>query len=197
MKGSACVRAGTGQSEYKSINIKFGLTILLLGVLGHSYGCKCDGPGTVKGSFGGSDVVVSGRVLSKELVPYSQTVKLDSVSEIKKRLNGDKQKLKFFEMSYIFKIELEIDEKYKGINLRDTITIYTTINSASCGYKFEVGKSYIVYASNKSYLDFMFMNKVDLNTGIRRENTYWTSHCTRTTEYNNLEASELRQLSKN
>jgi hypothetical protein len=165
--------------------------------VGHSYACKCDGPGTVKGSFASSDVVVSGHVLSKELVPYSQTVRPDSVSVRKERLKDDKQKLQFFEMNYIFKIEFEIVERYKGIELRDTVTIYTAMNSASCGYKFEVGKSYIIYASTKSYMDFMALNKVDRSKGLERENTYWTSHCTRTTEYNNLEADELRLLNKN
>jgi hypothetical protein len=192
----SCGQAGFGQSRNRNMRIRLLVTLILLGLVGEIYACKCDGTGTVKGSFNGSDAVISGRVLSKEIVPYSQTVNQDSVSAIKSRLKDDKQKLSFFEMSYIVKIEFEIVEKYKGINLRDTVTIYTAMNSASCGYKFDLGKSYIIYASRKSYLDFMFMDKVDRNKGLEIKNTYWTNICTRTTEYNNLEADELRALNK-
>lgn len=169
---------------------------MLLGFTGFCYACKCGGPGTVKSSFEGSHVVVSGQVLSKEVVSFSQTIRPDSVSAIRERLKDDKQNLQFFEMSYIFKIDLEIVEKYKGTDLRDTVTIYTAMHRASCGYKFELGRSYIIYASNGSHLSFMFKDKVDLSKGSQKENTYWTNHCTRTTEYNSVEADELRLLTK-
>ncbi len=178
------------------MRIRLLVTLILLGVVGEIYACKCDGTGTVKGSFISSDAVISRRVLSKEIVPYSQTINQDSVSAIKSRLQDDKQKLQFFEMNHIIKIELEIVENYKGTNLRDTVTIYTAMNSASCGYKFDIGTSYIIYASKKSYMDFMFMDKVDRDKGLEIENSYWTSICTRTTEYNNLEADELKVLKK-
>lgn len=172
------------------------VTLLLFGLVGEIYACKCDGTGTVKSSFQSSDAIISGRVLSKEIVSYSQTINPDSVSAIKSRLKDDKQKLQFFEMSYVVKVEFETVEKYKGTILHDTVTIYTAMNSASCGYTFDVGKFYIVYASRKSYLDFMFLNRVDRDKGLEIENTYWTNICTRTTEYNNLEADELRALNK-
>jgi hypothetical protein len=178
------------------MRFRFGLTIILLAFVGYGYACKCGGPQTVKSSFEASYLVVSGQVLSKELVPFSQTIKPDSVSAIKERLKGDKQNLQFFEMSYIFKIDLEIVERYKGTDLRDTVTIYTAMHSASCGYKFELGESYLVYASKTSYLGFMFRDKVDLSNGSQKEDTYWTNHCTRTTEYNSIEAEELRLLSE-
>jgi hypothetical protein len=178
------------------MSVKFILALILLGVVGHSYACKCGGPGTIRESFAGGEVIVSGRVLSKELIPFSQAINPDSVSVIKARLKDHKQKLQFFDMSYIFKIDLQITEKYKGILLTDTVTIYTAMNSASCGYSFDVGNSYIVYARKKSDLTALFLNSGDRNKDLERKDTYWTNHCTRTTEYNNLEADELRLLSK-
>lgn len=170
------------------------MIIMVLGLTCEMYACKCDGTGTVKGSFNGSDVVISGRVLSKVIIPYSQAVNQDSVAAIKIRLKDNKQKLQFFEMSYIVKVEVEITEKFKGVNLRDTVTIYTAMNSASCGYKFEIGKFYIIYTSRESYLDSMFIGKVDRNKGLELENTFWTNICTRTTEFNSLEADQLREI---
>jgi hypothetical protein len=178
------------------MTVKIFITFILLGLVGDIYACKCDGTGTVKNSLTTSDAVITGRVLSKEVIPYYQTINQDSVSAVKSRLKGDKQKLHFFEMSYILKIELEVSEIFKGTDVRDTVTIYTAANSASCGYNFDKGKSYIIYASKKSYLDFIFIDKVDRNEGLAKENTYWTSICTRTTEYNKLEVDELRALNK-
>jgi hypothetical protein len=179
------------------MTVKIGLTIILLGFTGFCYACKCGGPGTVKSSFEGSHVVVSGRVLSKQLVPFSQTIRPDSVSAIRERFKDDKQNLEFFEMNYFFKIDLSIVDRYKGTDLPDTVTIYTSMHSASCGYKFELGKSYIIYASNSSHLSFMFNDRFGLGKGSQKEDTYWTNRCTRTTEYNSVEADELTLLTKN
>ncbi|HZY81125.1 MAG TPA: hypothetical protein VFE50_16490 [Cyclobacteriaceae bacterium] len=179
------------------MRLKFMLLPVLLLFATYSYACKCGGPGTVKESFIGGEVIVSGRVLRKELIAFSQTINPDSVSVVKARLNNDKQKLRFFEMNYIFKIDFQITDKYKGLHLTDTVTIYTAMNSASCGYKFEVGKYYIVYARKENDLSAMFLGSDDRNRDLERKDTYWTNHCTRTTEYNSMEAEELRALCGN
>lgn|SRR5690606_2082625 len=176
------------------MRIRLLATLMLLGLLGETYACKCNDSGTVEGSFNISDIVVSGRVLTKEIVPYSQTVNPDSVPAIKARFQGDKRRLKSFETTYLVKAEVEIVEKYKGVNLRDTVTIFTAVHSASCGYKFEVGRSYIIYASRRSYLGTIVMAEADTGKGLELENTYWTNICTRTAEYDYAEAAALRAL---
>jgi len=90
--------------------------------------------------------------------------------------------------------KFEIIEKYKGTVLLDTLTIYTVPKAASCGYKFEKGKTYIVYGSKKSDIGFMFLPDADIHKNLEKENTFWTNHCTRTTEYNKLEADKLRKV---
>src|SRR5688500_4715852 len=123
-----------------------------------------------------------------------KTINQDEVSVIKERLKGDNEKLQLFESYYVFEIKFEIIEKYKGTVLRDTLTIYTAPKSASCGYKFEKGKIYIVYGSKKSDIGFMFLSDSDVYKNLEKENTFWTNHCTRTTQYNRSEADELRKL---
>lgn len=178
------------------MNSKFILLVILLCAVGDICACKCGGPGTTKESFIGGEFIASGRVLSKELIPFSQTVNPDSVYAIKAGLKDDMRKLQFFETPYIFKVEFEVAEVYKGLHQRDTVTIFTAMNSASCGYKFDVGKSYIVYARTENHLSVMFVSSGDRTKKFERKGTYWTTHCTRTTEYNNVEADELRLLSK-
>ncbi len=167
---------------------------MIIGLAGHVYACKCGGPWSVEEEFEDTELIVYGKVISKELVSIQETLKQDKVSDVKERLKGDNQKLQFFESYNVFEIKFEIIEKYKGTVLRDTMTIYTAPKAASCGYKFEKGKIYIVYGSKRSDIGFMFLSDADINENLEKENTFWTNHCTRTTEYNRLEAAELRKL---
>ena len=171
------------------------LTIMLFSFVGQSYACKCGGPWTVTESFKTTGFIMSGTVLRTQVVSFSTTITADKVDDVRGRLKSDEQKLRYFDMPYIIKVDFVVREKFKG-QLRDTVTIYTAMNSASCGYKFEKDKSYIIYASKRSDMDFMFLANEDRNKGLEKEHTYWTNHCTRTTDYNNLEADELRALKK-
>ena len=170
------------------------LVILIIGVAGHVYACKCGGPWSVAEEFEDTELIFYGKVISKELVPLAQTLKQDKVSDVIERLKGDNQKLQFFESYDIFEIKFIIIEKYKGTIDQDTVTIYTAPKAASCGYKFDKDKIYIVYGSKKSDIGFMFLPDGDTNQNLEKENTFWTDHCTRTTKYNRLEAAELRKL---
>ena len=152
------------------------------------------GPGTVKEEFKKKELIIYGRVISKELVSPSETIREDMVKDVRSRLKDDKQKLNFFDTDYIFEVKLEVIEKYKGVDIRDTVTIYTAMKSATCGYAFEKDKVYIIYASKRSYMDFMFLAESDRDKNFEKKNTYWTTHCSRTTEYNKLEADELKTL---
>ncbi|HYD90332.1 MAG TPA: hypothetical protein VEA37_02465 [Flavobacterium sp.] len=168
-------------------------TTILSGLFGHSYACKCNGPATVKESFKSSEVIVYGTVISADTVLLSETVKEKDAKEVKARLKSDKQKLRHFERTYVLKIELETIEKYKGDNLRKRVVIYTPLLGASCGYRFEQGKEYIVYGSKNNFLDFLF-KKERKNKRYEKDNAFWTSHCTRTAEYIKSEADELKLL---
>src|SRR5687768_10924810 len=168
------------------------LSVILLAVTGHVCACKCSGPGTVKEDFNRKDLVIYGNVISKVLVAPSQTIKEGHVQDERTRLKDDKRRLYFFDIDFIFEVKVVVFEKFKGENVRDTVTIYTAMKDASCGFPFEKDKSYIIYASRKSYMDFAFLPEQDRNTNLEKENTYWTTHCSRTTEFNKLEAEELR-----
>lgn len=46
------------------------------------------------------------------------------------------------------KVKLKVKESWKGKFVRE-VTIRTAQDSATCGYKFEVGKKYLVYAAGE------------------------------------------------
>ena len=173
---------------------KITLTTLLLGICGHVYSCKCDGPGTIKESFKGSSVIVRGRVVGKRLMSFDKTMNATKVDYVKNKLRDDKEKLQLFLSDFVYEIRLLVKESFRGSNAGDTLTIYTTTTSGSCGYRFDLDKEYIVYTLKKSLHYFLFLSEEERKDNFERENTYWAHACTRTTEYNNAEAAELRQL---
>ena len=181
------------RSTIKTMKLKLTLTTIVLGLFAQSYACKCGGPGTVKEAFKNHQLIVYGKVTSKDTVVLSETIKEDDARDVRKRLRDDKQTLRSFEMTYVLKIHLEIIQKYKGDSLRGSIVIYTPLLTASCGYTFEEGKEYIVYASSNNFLSFLFRKEGD-NTRYEQDSSFWTNHCTRTTEYTQSESDQLRAL---
>ena len=157
-----------------------------------SLACSCEEPGSVEEAYNSSDAVFHGKVVHTSFVTFAASIKTESADSIRKSL--DQNKLTLFDSEFILKVEFEVIKWYKGNIINDTITIYTTRTSASCGYRgFEVGKDYIVYGSSKSYTFWTFIKNADENT-FEQQNTFWTNQCTRTDEYNYAEAKELENL---
>ena len=170
-------------------------TIIIFALVQEGYACKCGGPGTVQESFESTELIVHGKVIKKDTVRFSETIKEEDISEVRARLKEDGQMLRMFDMTYVLKLELEIIENYKGGDIRRTVILYTPLLSASCGFRFQKDKQYIVYASSKNFMNFLVQNKGE-SERHEKEDTFSTTHCTRTTEYIKLEADELRTLKK-
>lgn len=173
-------------------------TLLIIGLIifgiNNSLACHCEEPGSVEESFNYSDAVFHGKVINKSYVSFGESIEKEAADSVRQKLDENKQRL--FESKFIVMVEFEIINCFKGNFFYDTIVIYTTRTSASCGYgAFEIGKEYIVYGSTKSYAFWTFIKNAD-NFKFEKQNTYWTNHCTRTDEYNYGEAKELDKLKK-
>ena len=170
--------------------------LLIIGLLiigtKSSLACSCEEPGSIEESFNYSDAVFDGKVISKSFVTFAESIRIEAADSM--RQNLDENKLNLFDSEFIMKVEFEITKCYKGNISNDTIVIYTTRTSASCGYPgFEIGHDYIVYGSTKSYAFWTFFKNTD-DYVIEKQNTFWTNQCTRTEEYNYTEAKELEKL---
>lgn len=171
-------------------------TLLIIGLIlfgiSNSLACRCEDPGSVDESFNHSDAVFHGKVINKSYVSFGESIAKESADSIRQKLDENKQRL--FDSDFIVKVDFEIINSFKGNFFHDTIVIYTTRTSASCGYgAFEIGKEYLVYGSIKSYAFVTFIKNAD-SFKFEKENTYWTNHCTRTDEYNYGEAKYLEKL---
>lgn len=170
--------------------------LLIIGLIifgtSNSLACSCEEPGSVEESFNYSDAVFHGKVVNTSFVTFAESIKTETADSIHKNL--DENKLSLFDSEFILKVEFEITKCYKGNIFNDTIVIYTTRTSASCGYSgFEVGKDYIVYGSSKSYAFWTLIKNAD-DLAFEQQNTFWTNQCTRTDGYNYAEAKELEKL---
>ncbi len=170
-------------------------TLLIIGLIifgtNNSLACNCEGSGSVEESFNYADAVFHGKVINKSFVSFGESIRIEAADSI--RQNLDENKLSDFDSEFIVKVEFEIKKCYKGNFFNDTIVIYTTRTSASCGYRgFEIGKEYIIYGSTKSYSFWTFIKDAD-EYAFEKKDTFWTNQCTRTDEYNYGEAKELEK----
>ena len=160
----------------------------------NSGNCRCEDPGTVKEAYEYTETIIRGKVISKEFVSYESTMNPEKVIMIKERYKDDKRKMEYLQSEFIIKLDLQTNNTFKGKILSDTLTLYTTRNGASCGFtRFEFGQEYLIYASSHSYAYWIFVDNEASET-LELSNTYWTNQCSRTTEYNKLEESELLKL---
>ena len=107
----------------KYIYIPLFLAVLMVASAERSYACSCVfSPEPLKkqvqGAFSSSDAVFSGEVIEIKASPTNE---------------------------YDVLVKLKINYVWKGESTRE-ITIKTAKDSAMCGYNFEVGKKYLVYA---------------------------------------------------
>ncbi|MCG8576832.1 MAG: hypothetical protein MI810_18270 [Flavobacteriales bacterium] len=158
--------------------------ILLLSLFftsNETYACSCIGESEVKDEIKRSDAVLTGTIISKELILLSDTL----------MTSGDSADAFVMEMA-IAKYQLMVNTVYKGKFTSDTITIYTGIGGGDCGVRFMEGEEYIVYGENKSHFNH-FNSKP---TTLERENIIWTNICTRTTRMNSNEIEAIEQYKK-
>jgi len=115
------------------IFISFGFSV-------SAYACSCENQSTPADALQNSDAVFSGKVIS--------------IAELNK---GD-----FRSSSDPLIIKFEADTVWKGPDTQ-TITVFTAASSASCGFEFQEGKSYLVYANGDySSLDVSLCSRTTL-----------------------------------
>jgi hypothetical protein len=112
------------------------VSIMAVFIPSSAYACSCAQPAAVEAEFGRSETVFAGRAIEvKEL----------------RNLNGSMMKSALFEIGQIWKGGPE-----------SQIIIYTGGGGGDCGYHFEEGREYLVYA----YPSTMYGNKERLVTII-------------------------------
>ncbi|MEK6481524.1 hypothetical protein WJR50_28530 [Catalinimonas sp. 4WD22] len=141
--------------------------------------CSCGNELSVKEAFNTQELIVRGEVIGKELI------EIDSSGNISIQDN-----INFNQYQFI-RYELAIQEVYKGEFSQDTISVYSSVTGASCGYFFHTDREYLIYGRGE---EMLYRNdSLQFPSG---KNLIWTHMCTKTKPYEKKEARILRSLSK-
>lgn len=168
--------------------------LLFLFVLSNHFvfACKCNSGDDIKEDYLSTDVIIHAKVLKKEFVTFLSTFSKNGFKKITSKYDSDKEKIEYLEKDWVIKLEMQVLYTYKGEKLSKIVTVYTSKNSASCGYLgFEIGKEYQVYLFKECYLDTV-ADKAKRNA--LNNKGYWTHRCMRTKEFSTEEDESLRML---
>lgn len=147
----------------------FLLLLIFLFSITKTFACSC---GKTKGAlsqkveeaYTKSDLIISGKVIEIEIV--NKTIMKSTADPI------------------IYKFE--ITKIIKGKIEKQVIEIVSEESEISCGYEFEFGKSYLVYARKSTCFSSQTNNEFD----------FVTSLCDRNQKLKNVDKEELRKLKK-
>lgn len=126
--------------------------------------CSCIGENSVKKEVERSDVVFSGKVLSKNIFSVNDS----------NLPNG----FLLHKAEYV----ILVSKLFKGKLLCDTIKVVTGVGKGDCGYEFLIGVEYIIYAYNS---DKYF------ESGQKTDNFLQTDICSRTRKINKKEIKKI------
>lgn len=161
----------------KSISL---ILILLCTVIPNKvFSCSCIGEISVRRAVKYSDLVITGQVLSKEIIESRDTLNFGPKRN---------QYLRVF-TKYEALYKVLVLNKYKGKIKSDTVTIITGISGGDCGFNFEVGMKYIIYGSDEKSMGNGEAGKLPINT-------FSTNICTRTVSYNDREAEQIKRFTR-
>jgi hypothetical protein len=153
------------------------LTFVLTGLFNSASACSCIGETTVKDAVKSADAVVFGQIISSETIKTYDT--LDLGENVPKNSN--------LYMMVEVRFKVLVLKKHKGKFKADTLTIVTGVGGGDCGYMFEVGKKYVIYAYDTRDNGLHKPKKLPAHT-------FFTDICTRTTFDTEKENIEIKKV---
>ena len=141
--------------------------------------CYCGGKKGISQEIKLRDVIVIGKILSKDSIMLVDSATLKANEKFKDVIR--ESGMVYFPLA---KYIVEVDTAFKG-NTIDTITIYTHLGYDNCGMQRMVDSTYIFYLNHNHQVS----NKSHILPND--ENIFWILNCTRTTLINQLERKKL------
>lgn len=165
------------------------LNILLLSLSFQGFSCDCNGIMSIENAFKFSESIFIGKVISINKISKIKTLTYTSQEMLKDTL--EEKWYDYLQSNALFEVQFIVQKSLKGITA-DTISIFTEISAASCGFPFKLKSLYFVYGDVKGLLIPGLGFQPQYIETIPKH--YWTTHCGRTTERTNTELYELKRL---
>lgn len=152
------------------------IIVLLIFASKNANACTCHEFESQQELIEATDYVVQGTVVSKSQLTYFDTTKVDPSDTIALLFaNEDGLKIR---SEKVIEIKVKVKSVFKGQITSDTITIYTSPNSISCGdLRFKENNEYIILGYDRNYPEVI----------PNQQNAFWTSLCS-----GNSLSSEMR-----
>ncbi|NQX97079.1 MAG: hypothetical protein HRT73_04250 [Flavobacteriales bacterium] len=179
------------------------ITIIILISTTAIYACSCIGEVTVNEELKKSDLVIVGTVIDSQIVKFwGDTTSTKTFfdmgikqGEIDSSLSYEYWKnnnsFAYFEL---IDFTVIVEKRFKGTRQTDTITVRTGFGGGDCGFNFNVGQRYLIYAEEEHRIKYS-QNKPGREKkeliGIYRTNICWR------TKPIAIAKKELRILKKN
>lgn len=158
-------------------------TFLLYTILaGNVSACLCEEYDGQKELVAATDKIVHGIVISQNTVSLVDTIYIDPNDSLAIQLNLEEGIIvNKFE---VLEIRVAIEQRLKGNFEKDTISIYTELESVACGERRLIeNKEYIIFGNNQTFL------------GSRRKVLY-TSKCSGNRVYSEEHENEINKYLK-
>jgi hypothetical protein len=167
----------------KPILLTVFLSMLFLPV--NFYACTCIGTSTIEEDIKRADCVVYGKVMAAKYLQFLDSSDADFYSSYIHRPMSHKDSMSYM---YFHGVEYTLDviKFYKGKKV-NKLAVITGLGHGDCGYQFEIGKEYIVYA-NQDYFPFDKEEKYGKH--------FFTDICKRTTDSTKREIAEIKKALK-
>lgn len=161
------------------------------------HACSCIGKETVEKARKNSDLVVVGTV-----VMYAKVKIWTDTSYARSQFARTNHETSYEEFKwqssefghFMMEFTVVVKEKFKGAVKNDTVKVWTGFGGGDCGFQFQIGSDYVIYARSESSIKYsqpkLGRSKRDLK-GI-----YRTTICDRTRSVEFAE-EDLQKLKKN
>ncbi len=168
--------------------------MLLMGSFEQVSACSCIQSAPCQ-DYDRADVVFVGKVVGSK---YQKTVE-EYVESLETSLKPKKKSVTYD----VGEIYFEVTEKFGEANIGSRVTIHSTTGGGDCGYWFERGKTYIVFASREGSETDSGISSLTFGGDIKEKlkpepNRLWTTICsgTRSAESSEAVLKYLRNLPK-
>ena len=133
--------------------------------------CSCIGERTVPDEFNASAAVFVGRV----------------VAQLEMKLASNPRGFRDLDM---MRYTLVVEKGYRGVTASDTVVVYTGMGGGDCGFRFEVGRRFVVYGVTTEG----FASDYSSTYPLSGPNIFRTNICFRTRAFDKAEEQALDEL---
>lgn len=108
--------------------------------------CSCISSSSLSSPFKASAGVFVGRVVSSSIIFQEYGFERRDRRDRRGRPSQQITPLSFWDTMKSRRFEIQVMESWKGPEVNKVVAVFTASDDAGCGYPFELGKTYLVYA---------------------------------------------------